>query len=202
MKSFSALLLALVLFSFGCAHNNTSSLSLVSQTTSFKESQLKVAAGPEQSPVASEEASGEVSLSQSVKPVTENETSVTGAVKEGQESEEASEDFSDDELEFDEELDFLDEEEAEVVTIPDPIEPFNRAMFHFNDKLYFWFLKPVAQGYNYVFPEQFRIAVRNFFVNLLFPVRFVNCILQGNIRGAAIELSRFTMNTMLTNKKI
>jgi phospholipid-binding lipoprotein MlaA len=55
----------------------------------------------------------------------------------------------------------------------------------------------MAQGYNFVFPEQFRISVRNFFVNLLFPVRFVNCILQGNIRAAAIELTRFAMNTTL-----
>jgi hypothetical protein len=30
--------------------------------------------------------------------------------------------------------------------IADPLEPFNRAMYHFNDKLYFWVLKPVAQN--------------------------------------------------------
>jgi ABC-type transporter lipoprotein component MlaA len=39
--------------------------------------------------------------------------------------------------------------------------------------------------------------VRNFFVNLLFPVRFVNSILQGNFRGAGIELSRFMVNSTL-----
>ena len=38
-------------------------------------------------------------------------------------------------------------EEEPAITISDPIEPFNRAMFHFNDKLYFWALKPVSQGY-------------------------------------------------------
>ena len=44
-------------------------------------------------------------------------------------------------------------EEEEIATIPDPLESFNRAMFHFNDKLYFWVLKPVAQGYKKVVPE-------------------------------------------------
>ena len=40
------------------------------------------------------------------------------------------------------------EEVSEEATgeIADPLEPFNRAMYHFNDKLYFWVLKPVAQG--------------------------------------------------------
>ena len=55
----------------------------------------------------------------------------------------------------------LDEEEP--VTIADPLEPFNRAMYLFNDKFYFWLLKPVAQGYSTVVPEGARISVKNFF---------------------------------------
>ena len=43
--------------------------------------------------------------------------------------------------------------EEEIATIADPLEPFNRAMFYFNDKLYFWVLKPVAQGYNMSSPK-------------------------------------------------
>jgi phospholipid-binding lipoprotein MlaA len=80
--------------------------------------------------------------------------------------------------------------------IADPLEPFNRAMYHFNDKLYFWVLKPVAQGYGKVVPETARIGVSNFFVNLAFPIRFVNCLLQANFKGAATELGRFTINTL------
>ena len=80
--------------------------------------------------------------------------------------------------------------------IADPLEPFNRAMYHFNDKLYFWLLKPVAQGYGKVVPEPARIGVSNFFANLTFPVRFVNCLLQANFAGAAAELGRFTVNTL------
>jgi len=37
--------------------------------------------------------------------------------------------------------------------IADPQEPFNRAMYHFNRKPYFWLLKPVAQGYQKVVSE-------------------------------------------------
>ncbi len=80
--------------------------------------------------------------------------------------------------------------------IADPLEPFNRAMYHFNDKLYFWVLKPVAQGYGKVVPEAGRIGVSNFFANLAFPIRFVNCLLQANFAGAAEELGRFTVNTL------
>jgi phospholipid-binding lipoprotein MlaA len=95
-------------------------------------------------------------------------------------------------------LDYAEEPgEKQGVTISDPLEPFNRAMFHFNDKLYFWVLKPVAQGYKEVVPEGARISVRNFFSNMIFPIRFVNCLLQANFNGATIELSRFTVNTLL-----
>jgi phospholipid-binding lipoprotein MlaA len=80
--------------------------------------------------------------------------------------------------------------------IADPLEPFNRAMYHVNDKLYFWVLKPAAQGYRKVVPETARISVSNFFANLAFPIRFVNCLLQANFEGAATELGRFTVNTL------
>lgn len=84
----------------------------------------------------------------------------------------------------------------EKLTIADPLEPFNRAMYHFNDRLYFWVLKPVAQGYSRVVPEPARIGVANFFSNLAFPIRFVNSLLQGNLEGAATELGRFAVNTL------
>lgn len=89
------------------------------------------------------------------------------------------------------------EEEVEATTIADPIEPWNRFMFHFNDKLYFWVLKPVARGYNAVVPEPVRVSVRNFFRNVNMPVRFANCLLQGKFKGAGIELTRFGINTVI-----
>jgi phospholipid-binding lipoprotein MlaA len=89
------------------------------------------------------------------------------------------------------------EEGAEDVTIADPIEPLNRLMFNFNDKLYFWALKPVARGYNAVVPEPVRVSVRDFFRNVAMPVRFVNSVLQGKIKGAGTELARFGINTTI-----
>jgi len=86
--------------------------------------------------------------------------------------------------------------EEEKVTIADPLEPFNRAMFHFNDKLYFWVVKPVAQGYSKAVPEKARVSVSNFYTNLSFPIRFVNSLLQANFEGAASELGRFIINTV------
>ncbi|MCE5211300.1 MAG: VacJ family lipoprotein [Deltaproteobacteria bacterium] len=85
------------------------------------------------------------------------------------------------------------EEKAEIA---DPLEPVNRAMHQFNDKLYFWALKPVAQGYKAVVPEPARISVKNFFSNLGFPARFLSCLLQADFSGAATEAGRFTVNTV------
>lgn len=93
--------------------------------------------------------------------------------------------------------DFDNVREGGKAAIADPLEPFNRAMYRFNDKLYFWVLKPVAQGYGKVVPEPARNAVDHFFKNLTFPIRFVNCVLQVNFAGAEKELGRFMVNTLL-----
>ena len=89
------------------------------------------------------------------------------------------------------------QENTNRLTIADPLEPFNRAMFEFNDKLYFWVLKPITQGYKRLVHEDFRVVVKNFFSNAAFPVRFVNCLLQANIKGAASEVGRFALNTLV-----
>ena len=79
--------------------------------------------------------------------------------------------------------------------VADPIAGFNRAMFVFNDKLYFWMLKPVASGYRLVVPTPVRVSVKDFFFNLLAPVRFVNCLFQGKWRSAEGEFCRFVVNS-------
>ncbi len=79
--------------------------------------------------------------------------------------------------------------------IADPLEPVNRIFFHFNDKLYYWVLKPVARGYNAILPEDVRIVVRNFFNNLLAPRSIVNNLLQGKVRKSSEELVRFVLNS-------
>jgi len=70
-------------------------------------------------------------------------------------------------------------------------------MFTFNDRLYFWVLKPVAEGYSAVVPEPARVSVGNFFSNLRAPIRFVNCVLQANLIGASTELFRFMLNSTI-----
>lgn len=85
--------------------------------------------------------------------------------------------------------------EASGETVPDPLEPLNRAFFEFNDKVYFWVLKPVATGYKTVVPEEVRVCIRNFFTNLAFPVRFANNVFQGKFFGAFEETCAFLVNS-------
>ncbi len=92
-------------------------------------------------------------------------------------------------------LDDLDETDFEIDEIYDPLEPLNRVFFEFNDKLYFWVLKPVKTGYSYVVPSEFRQCIGNFFNNLAAPIRLVNNLLQGRFQDAGVVLSRFLINT-------
>ena len=85
-----------------------------------------------------------------------------------------------DEIVGDEFAEFESELEAKTseVAVADPLAPLNRGFYWVNDRLYFWVLKPVAQGYELLVPERGRVCVENFFDNLQFPVRFVNSELQ------------------------
>jgi len=85
----------------------------------------------------------------------------------------------------------------DLETIADPLEPINRAIYHFNDKLYFWLLKPVATGYKAVTPEKVRVGMKNVFYNLAFPIRFVNCLLQAKGKAACDEFVRFFTNSTI-----
>jgi phospholipid-binding lipoprotein MlaA len=92
---------------------------------------------------------------------------------------------------------FADIHDGEDQAVADPIEGFNRVMFKFNDKLYFWFFRPVALGYSRVVPEPGRVAVRRFFDNVFMPVRFANNLFQLKLKNAGIELERFAINTTI-----
>lgn len=88
------------------------------------------------------------------------------------------------------------ETEVNIPHVPDPLYWFNQGMYRFNDKLYFWGLKPLASGYRRVTPAALRRGVKNFFHHTLFPVRFVNSLLQGKVSAAGRECSIFLINTM------
>jgi phospholipid-binding lipoprotein MlaA len=92
--------------------------------------------------------------------------------------------------------DAQESDKAKRVEIADPLEPFNRAMYEFNDKMYFWVLKPVARGYSTVVPEKARVGVDNFLSNMKFPIRFINSLLQADFGAAATEVGRFMVNTI------
>ncbi len=87
--------------------------------------------------------------------------------------------------------------QEEAVVAHDPLEPVNRAFFEFNDKLYFWVLKPVSTVYKTLLPPGLRTAIKNAFSNLRTPIRFFNCLLQNKGKAAFVELERFFINSTL-----
>ena len=104
--------------------------------------------------------------------------------------------FAADTVNEDEELEPI-EEESETAFVKDPIQPYNRAMFTFNDKAYYYAIKPVYKGYSAVVPAKARSSVRNFFSNVKMPIRLVNCLFQGKFKGAGVEASRFIVNSTM-----
>ena len=107
-----------------------------------------------------------------------------------------SETETDDDLE-DEEFDdgFEDEFESAEKEIFDPLSGYNTVMTEFNDGFYVYVLDPVARGYEWVVPDLAQRGVKNFFHNLLFPIRFVNNALQLKPINAGEELFRFIINS-------
>jgi phospholipid-binding lipoprotein MlaA len=95
-----------------------------------------------------------------------------------------------------EELPWLDDDDEEL-NVWDPLEPINRGTFWFNDKLYFYLLKPVARGYRWIMPDPLMLGISNFFSNLASPVRIINAGLQGKFADAGNELTRFGVNTTI-----
>lgn len=78
----------------------------------------------------------------------------------------------------------------------DPLEPVNRVVYKFNDKLDKYLLKPVAEGYKKAVPDPLRSGVRNFFSNLGEPLTLVNNVLQGRPAYAASDFMRFGFNSI------
>ena len=107
-----------------------------------------------------------------------------------------SETETDEDLE-DEEFDdgFEDEFESAEKEIFDPLSGYNTVMTEFNDGFYVYVLDPVARGYEWVMPDLAQRGVKNFFHNLLFPIRFVNNALQLKPINAGEELFRFIINS-------
>lgn len=110
----------------------------------------------------------------------------------------SAEQTNDDGYEEFDELDYFEEygdEYAQGPQVADPLYPINYTIFHINDFLFHNVGKPAATLLDWAVPRQPRKWVKNFFTNLLFPVRFVNNLLQGKWDAAYMETSKFIMNT-------
>lgn len=79
----------------------------------------------------------------------------------------------------------------------DPLEPFNRGVYAFNDTVDRYALKPLAEGYRKVVPEPLQLMVRSFFGNLGDVVTAANNLLQAKPRAALVDISRVVVNSTL-----
>lgn len=78
---------------------------------------------------------------------------------------------------------------------PDPLEPWNRKVFGFNEALDANVLKPVAEGYKAVTPEPVRTAFTNFVSNIKDVWSTANLFLQGRFKDGTLGVIRVTVNS-------
>lgn len=86
-----------------------------------------------------------------------------------------------------------DYEDDEIIA--DPLRGYNMMMHDFNRGVYYIVIKPTSDVYRAVVPTEIRTCTSNFFRNLGFPVRFINCLLQGKFDRAVDEFEAFFINT-------
>lgn len=77
----------------------------------------------------------------------------------------------------------------------DPIEPLNRAFFAFNEFVYALLLRPIAEIYVLMLPQEVRDGVQNFLDNVRTPIVLANDLLQGEGQRAWITTQRFAINS-------
>jgi len=78
----------------------------------------------------------------------------------------------------------------------DPLEPFNRGVYQFNDAVDRAVVRPVATVYRDVLPSPVRTGVSNFFYNLQDAWSVVNNTLQLKPEQAGNSFFRFGVNTV------
>lgn len=90
-----------------------------------------------------------------------------------------------------------DHEMSQNIEVYDPFEGYNRVITAVNSAFYDYLFYPIAFGYDYVVPDPIQGAFLNFIDNLLYPVRLLNNLLQGDLNGSWGETKRFLINTTL-----
>ncbi len=81
-------------------------------------------------------------------------------------------------------------------SVPDPIEPFNRAIWAFNSGIMSGLVKPTAKAYRFIIVKPVRTGIANFGRNITYPGRWINNLLQGKWAEARAETARFGCNTV------
>jgi phospholipid-binding lipoprotein MlaA len=77
----------------------------------------------------------------------------------------------------------------------DPLEPMNRAIYNFNEKLDRVLLIPVAKGYKAVMPGFAQTGVRNFFSNVNDVAVLANDVLQFRLQSSTSDVLRIGFNS-------
>ncbi|MGX5725043.1 MlaA family lipoprotein [Metapseudomonas otitidis] len=96
----------------------------------------------------------------------------------------------------------LDQREFERSTfdaleVYDPLESWNRRVYHFNYRFDQWVFLPVVRGYTYVTPRFVRSGVSNFFSNLGDVPNLVNSVLQFKGQRSMEITGRLLLNTTI-----
>ncbi|WCD83592.1 VacJ family lipoprotein [Pseudomonas sp. TUM22785] len=96
----------------------------------------------------------------------------------------------------------LDQREFERSTfdaleVYDPLESWNRRVYHFNYRFDQWVFLPAVRGYTYVTPRFLRSGVSNFFSNLGDVPNLLNSLLQFKGQRSMEVTGRLLLNTTL-----
>ncbi|WP_300164839.1 VacJ family lipoprotein [Solidesulfovibrio sp.] len=87
--------------------------------------------------------------------------------------------------------------ETAPAPVADPLYRWNKFWFGFNHLFFSGFMRPLAKGYAIVVPRFVRTGLTNAYQNFIFPIRFVNALLQLNFTKAQREFGRFMINSTI-----
>ncbi|WP_271412187.1 MlaA family lipoprotein [Pseudomonas sp. Q1-7] len=102
-------------------------------------------------------------------------------------------------LEFNPGLDQREFERAtlDALNVYDPLESWNRRIYHFNYRFDEWVFLPVVHGYRYITPGFVRSGVSNFFSNLGDVPNLLNSLLQLKGQRSMEITGRLLLNTTI-----
>jgi phospholipid-binding lipoprotein MlaA len=96
----------------------------------------------------------------------------------------------------------LDQREFErsslgALQVYDPLESWNRRVYHFNYRFDQWVFLPIVDGYRYITPDLVQSGVSNFFSNLGDVPNLLNSALQFKGKRAMQTTARLLLNTTI-----